>query len=74
MHVTGQFDGGRIEVDSCAGSTAGLRIVKDDPADFRQWFAFRCTGEANRLRRITLFNAGACNRLEGWRGLRAVAS
>jgi murein tripeptide amidase MpaA len=74
VHVTGQFDGGRIQVDSCAGSTASLRIRKDGRADFRQWFAFRCTGEANRLRRICLVNAGECNRLEGWRGFRAVAS
>jgi murein tripeptide amidase MpaA len=74
VHVSGHFDGGRIEVESCAGSTARLRILADDRADFRQWFAFRCTGKANRPRRISLVNAGECNRLEGWRGFRAVAS
>jgi len=75
LRITSHFDGGAIEVLSCARADAiQLKIRPDTQAAFAQWFYFRLSGAAGQACRMRFENAGECAYPEGWRGYHAVAS
>ena len=48
ISIDAAFDSGNIEIVSIAGSSARLRIRRDNRSDFYQWFHFRVAGAAGR--------------------------
>jgi len=72
--IDAAFDSGNIEVLSCSGATARLKIRQDHQSDFFQWFHFRVAGCGGReiVLRLTGLNASAYP--DGWPGYRAVVS
>jgi len=75
LTISSAFDGGNI---ACrAADDAGdirLEIVKDNGADFYQWFYFRLTGARGQACRLNIVNAGSAAYPKGWEDYRAVAS
>ena len=75
MKVSSNFDGGNIEcLESGNASDIRLRIVKDNNAEFLQWFYFRLTGARDVDCSLKIENAGAVSYPNGWKEYRAVAS
>ncbi len=71
MQIASDFEGGRIEVKA---SNPRAEVVLRVPADgeapkFRQWFAFDARGEAGKLRRFRIENAGECTWGDAFGGL-----
>jgi len=75
IEISSSFDGGNIEVvDATDPTNLRLRIVKDDKADFFQWFYFRVSGVRRVPVTLVIENAGASSYPKGWENYNAVAS
>eukprot|EP00928_Gymnodinium_smaydae_P080593 TRINITY_DN64261_c0_g1_i1.p1 TRINITY_DN64261_c0_g1~~TRINITY_DN64261_c0_g1_i1.p1 ORF type:complete len:434 (+),score=68.88 TRINITY_DN64261_c0_g1_i1:97-1398(+) len=79
--ITSCFDGGNIDVVSCADNEFQLRIRKDpytegtDKKHHSQWFYFRASNlEVSEQVRFRIVNAGECSYEEGWHGYWACVS
>ena len=68
------FDSGNIEVVSIAGSSARLRIRRDDRSDFYQWFHFRVAGADGRELELKIGDLNASAYPDGWPGYSACVS
>lgn len=74
IQIDSAFDSGNIEALSIAGSTAQLRIAKDNRSDFYQWFHFRVAGAAGRELVLKIGDLNASAYPEGWIDYRACVS
>ena len=75
LTISSAFDGGNIACLSKADpGNIRLEIVKDNEADFYQWFYFRLTGARGQACRLHIVNAGKAAYPKGWEDYRAVAS
>lgn len=75
MHITSNFDGGNILVDSLKGlDNIRLRIRPDTNAEYLQWFYFRLQGAAGYPCVLNITNAGDAFEPEGWPDYLACAS
>jgi murein tripeptide amidase MpaA len=75
LTISSAFDGGNIACLSTADpGNIRLEIVKDNGADFYQWFYFRLTGARGQACRLNIVNAAKAAYPKGWEDYRAVAS
>lgn len=75
IHISSAFDGGNIQVLSCADpQNIQLEIRKDAQSDFYQWFYFKVCAPVGRPLSLTLANAGGAAYLKGWSDYQAVVS
>ncbi len=75
MHISSQFDGGNIEVESAARpDDIRLKIRRDHQSDFMQWFCYRVAGARGQALTMRIVNAGEATYTQGWEGYAAVAS
>ncbi len=74
IHVSTQFDGGRIEViEAQHAARIRLKIAKDSASDFCQWFYCRVDGIAQQETVLSLENAGQSS-YPKWEGYHVLAS
>ena len=74
LQIDAAFDSGNIEVLSCDGTTARLKIRKDRASDFFQWFHFRVTGAAGRELTLKITGLNGSAYPGGWPGYHAAVS
>ena len=74
LQIDAAFDSGNIEVLSCAGSSARLKIRKDRESDFFQWFHFRVAGAAGRELTLKITGLNASAYPGGWPDYNAAVS
>jgi murein tripeptide amidase MpaA len=72
--VDAAFDSGNIEVHSIDGTTARLRIPRDNQSEFYQWFHFRVAGAAGRELELKIGDLNGSAYPDGWPGYRACVS
>ena len=74
IQIDAAFDSGNIEVIAVSGSTAQLRIPKDNQSDFYQWFHFRVAGAAGRELELKIGDLNGSAYPDGWIDYRACVS
>jgi len=74
MKISWNFDSGNIEIVEIIGNQANLKIRSDANSEFKQWFHFRCMGEAGVEQQLSITNVNECSYVEGWKDYQAVAS
>jgi len=72
--IDAAFDSGNIEVLSIEGTTARLRIPRDNQSEFYQWFHFRVAGAAGRELELRIGDLNGSAYPDGWLGYRACVS
>ena len=72
--IDAAFDSGNIEVVSIDGTTARLRIPRDNHSDFYQWFHFRVAGASGRKLELKIGDLNGSAYPDGWPGYRACVS
>ncbi|MCA0458723.1 MAG: hypothetical protein LCI00_32515 [Chloroflexi bacterium] len=74
MRIEADFECGNAIVEQVSDTEAVINIRPDSNAQYFQWFHFRVTGEAGKLRTFTLANAKVASYPHAWNGYRALAS
>lgn len=75
MHISQSFDGGNIEVVSCADpADIRLEIRPDRGSAFYQWFYFRLAGARGIACTMRILNAGGAAYPDGFRDYRVLYS
>jgi murein tripeptide amidase MpaA len=75
MQITGEVDGGAIEIVDAADARAiRLAIRPDSSAEFRQWFCFRVDDAAGEPLAFALENAASATYADAFDGYRVCAS
>ncbi len=74
MKISCNFDSGNIDIVEINANKASLKIRSDANSDFKQWFHFRCMGEALKQQQLSIINVNECSYVEGWNDYQAVAS
>ncbi len=75
MQITGEIDGGAIEiVDATDARAIRLAIRPDSAAEFRQWFCFRVDDAAGEPLAFALENAAEATYADAFDGYRVCAS
>ncbi len=72
--IDAAFDSGNIEVVSIDGTTARLRIPRDNQSEFYQWFHFRVAGADGRELELKIGDLNRSAYPDGWPGYRACVS
>lgn len=75
MIINSLFDSGNIEVVSAdKPQEVQLNVRIDSNSEFRQWFHFKCHGEAGKVHTFEIMNAKDCSYVDGWKDYKVVAS